>query len=302
MHRLRSALAAALVAPLLVLVAASGGATGPTTGPVAASAREPAPYDVDRFRLRADDDPRLQRAWRTWRGRDHQRYSTVVLRGCFCLEQKAVRTTVRRGEVTSVAYDGGRELRRPGYEMDALYRLLRRAHREAAVLEVRYRRGVPVSVYVDADRRIADEEYSLRVRVTDTDPPETFAYAVEPFRPTADDDAALRRAWQDWRGSAIRSYRTTVTRQAGEGTFPTVVTEVDGPVVREVGVTDPGAEAPRRGHEVERLYRQVRRLHATADEVEVRYDARGVPRRIAADPVAGAVDDELVLRVRLRAS
>ena len=66
--------------------------------------------------------------------------------------------------------DGARELRRPGYEMDALFRTLRKALASADRVVVSLRQGVPVSIYIDQDRRIADEEYGLRVRVVDTDP------------------------------------------------------------------------------------------------------------------------------------
>lgn len=300
----------ALLASLLLTagLTATAGPAGATSSSAAASVSADEPgYEIKRFHTRTDDDPQLVKAWRAWRGRDHQRYTTLVQRSCFCAEEPAIETKVRRGSVSSLTYEGrDRELTSAGYEMDALFRLLRSAHQEADLLRVSYRRGVPVSIFIDWDRRMADEELGLSVRVIDSDPQEPFAYAIKPFQPTGQDRARLRRSWQTWRAADIRSYTTTAARQAGEGDFPTLRTRVEGPVVREVEEVgaegEPDATTSERGYEVEHLYRLLRRLHRTADRVAVRYDERGVPRFISADPDAEVVDDEFVLRTTLRAS
>ncbi len=299
-------LAPTLLGAVLVAVPPPAAADGPALRGVAATAATaPAAlrrtgHPIKKFHVRPSDEPELAQGWRTWKARDHQRYTTVVERSCFCLPVPPTRTAVRRGRVTSVSYQGEKgEIDERGYEMDALYRQLRRAYRTAATVDVRYRRGVPVRAFIDGDELIADDELGLRVRVVDTDPPEPFAYAVTPFRLRRSDGEELRESWRAWRTSGLEAYVVTTTRQGGEGTSSTLRTYVDAPIVRDVKVVG-GGEAPRRGYEVERLYRMIRSLHRTADSVRVRYDEQGVPRLISADPVAEAVDDEFVLRVRLR--
>ena len=281
-----------LIAPLIAALAL---ALSPVAvPPVSAHAREAAaPYDVRPFTLRATDDPRLARAWHAWRGREHGHYTTVVLRSCFCPEQQPVRTRVRGGTVESVTHAGDdRQLAARGYEMDALFRLLRRAYRQADEVSVAYRRGVPRSIAVDWRAEVADEETYLRVTVVDADPAAPYAYAVTPFRIREDDRPALKRGWRHWRTTGLRDYATTVRRVAGEATYPVLRTDVHRGVVLDVAVVDGDGAAPRRGYEMERLYREVRRLYATADRVRVTYSKRGVPRLIRADPVVDAVDDE----------
>lgn len=150
---------------LLVPVVLTAGALA--SAPFAQAAAEPsAPYRIESFQLEKSDNARLARAWRTWTGRSLARYTTVVEETCFCPPQRALRTSVRGNRVISVTYQGrDRELARHGYEIEELFRLLRRAYAEAARLEVTYRAGVPVSIYIDWDERIADEEIGLNVKL-----------------------------------------------------------------------------------------------------------------------------------------
>lgn len=290
-----------LIAPLVAVLALA-----PLTGLAPAQAREPAaPYEVDHFTANAHDDPRLVRAWHAWEGRDHGRYTTVVQPSCFCPAQQAVRTEVRGGTVESVTYDGReRQLGQHGYEMDALFRLLRRAYAEADEVVVDYRRGVPSSIAIDWSRQIADEESYYRVTVVDTDRAAPYAYAITPFRVRPDDRPALKAGWRAWREAGLRDYTTTVRRVAGEPVYPIVRTDVSRGVVLGYRTVDApgheGAAPPRRGYEIERLYREIRRLYASADEVHVTYSERGVPRVISADPIEGAVDDEYFVQTSLR--
>lgn len=303
---MRTALGTSLALFLLatgLAVPAAASAPPPVRETVAdARAGAAAGYDIKRFRVSADDDPRLARSWRAWRGREHQRYTTVVQLRCFCPPQRAVETVVRKRAVTSVTFEGReRQLRRSGYEMEALYRLLRRAYAKADEVDVTYRRGVPVEIHIDWDERLADEEQTLRVAVVRADEPEPFAYPIRPFRITERDPDLLRRKWSRWLETGIRNYVSTA-RQAG--TLP-VRTVAVGPVVRRVETVVPDGDPTagpgvRRGYEVERLYRMLRTLYRTADILEVRYDGRGVPRRIFADPAAEVSGDEISLRVRVR--
>ncbi len=145
-----------LTLPLLALSTSPAGA--------AAAPDDTPGYAIKRFHVRTDDNPRLARQWRVWREREVRRYTTVVERSCFCIPQRPIRTVVRRGEVTSVTHEGRRrELRRHGYEMDAIYRVLRSAYRRADDVQVSYRHGVPVRVYIDYIRLAADDELGLTV-------------------------------------------------------------------------------------------------------------------------------------------
>mgnify|MGYP006864794326 CR=1 FL=1 len=286
------------------LLSASLGATSPASASAsvhAAAVREPG-YQVMPFRPRGSDDARLVKAWHAWQGRDHQRYTTVVGRFCGCEPEPRVSTEVAADRVTSVRYlHTDDELERHGYEMDELFRLLRAAYAEADDVTVRYLRGVPVSVAIVYGDRPSDRDTTMSVRVRKTDEAATYAYAIAPFRVRDDDRPVLRSSWRAWRASKTASYVVTTTRQGGEGAGSTLRTRVAGPVVDEVESVG-GEPAPRRGYEIERLYRMIRVLYRTADHVRVRYDERGVPRRISADPIEDAVDDEFVMTVRLRAS
>lgn len=258
------------------------------------------PYDVTPFRLHFGDDARLAHAWRTWEARDIERYSTVTSRACECLAEPPTRTDVRDGVVTSVRFRGDdEELGRDGFEIEALYRLVRRAHADADAVDVRYRSGVPSSIFIDWDERLADEETILSIKLTNA-AASSNGYAITRFRLRADDRPELKRAWRSWRAAGIDDYTTTVYRAAGEGGWPKLRTVVEGERVLAVRVVDDsGAKPPRRGHEMEQLFRFVRSLFRSADEVTVRFGPRGVPARISADPVEGAIDDEFFMRVVL---
>ncbi|MGA8256477.1 MAG: DUF6174 domain-containing protein [Nocardioides sp.] len=269
--------------------------------PTSAHAAE-TPYAVQPFKVRPDDDARLAEAWRTWQDRGAQRYSTFVERACECLPEPATRTDVRNGRVTSVRFQGSdEESGRDGYEMDALYRLLREGYADADAVRVEYSSGVPVSIYIDWDERLADEETILTVELAGAGAPPS-GYVIKPFSLRADDRPALKRAWRTWQRTGSGYYDTTVSRSAGEGTWPTVRTFVKGKTVFAVRVVgDSDAKPPRRGYEMDRLFRLVRSLYRSADEVTVRYGKRGAPRLISADPIKEAVDDEFFMRVTLRA-
>ena len=221
-----------------------------------------------------------------------------------------MRTDVEDGEVTSVTdLHRDDELERHGYEMDELFRILRAAYAQfdgAGEVIATYHQGALSTIVIDRKpRRVGPEERYL-IRLRKTDPAAEFAYAVLPFRSGAADRAALSRNWQVWRDLGPGSYVATTTRKAGEGSFPTLRTSVEGPLVRLVEEVDasgaPDATSSEHGYEVEHLYRVLRRLYRTADRLAVRYDDRGVPRFITADPDAEVVDDEFVLRTTLRAS
>ncbi len=288
-----------------MLVVGLGVTTAPATAAPSASASaataQAAPYEVVPFRPRGSDDARLVKAWNAWEGRDHQRYTTVVGRFCGCQPEPRVSTQVEAGQVTSVTHlhaDG--ELERHGYEMDELYRILRRAYDEADDVRVRYLDGVPVSIKIVYGAKPSDRDTTMSVRVRRTDEAAEFAYAIAPFRLRQDDRAVLARSWRAWRAAAITTYVATTSRQLVGGTSTTLRTSVDDTVVRSVEALD--GPAPRHGYEVERLYRTLRSLYRTADSVRVRYDGRGVPRRLAVDPDAQVAGDELVMRVTLRAA
>ena len=294
----------ALIASLVLV-----GALTSVSGPAGATSSRLAPddeprYVIEPFHPRGSDDARLVKAWRTWQGREHSRYRTVVGHSCECVPEGRIRTDVEGGHVTAVTqlHDDA-ELERHGYEMDELFRILRSAYESVGSDRVTatYHRGALVTIAIDRKPRRTGPEERYLARLRNTDAAADFAYGIRPFRSSAKDRAVLRRSWQAWRDGGIRSYTTTVRRQAGEGSFPTVRTTVDGPLVSRVEAVDSTDEV-KEGYEIERVYQMIRRLYRTAAQVRVRYDDRGVPRFISADPIAEAVDDEFVLRLSLRAS
>ncbi|WP_232680591.1 DUF6174 domain-containing protein [Nocardioides sp. R-C-SC26] len=150
-----------------ILAAPGAQASPPQTGSSAGSANG-APYRVKQFEPTSKDKKALVRAWRKWEGRDLDRYVSVVRRSCFCTPEsmQPVRTRVEDGRVTSVTYAGSSDqLREPGNEVESLYRLLRKAYAKAHSVRVTYRAGVPVSIGIDWDEMIADEETYLTVKV-----------------------------------------------------------------------------------------------------------------------------------------
>lgn len=157
----RAALALLLTGLLLGLAVPS------TAAPRGLAAAEPAaPYPVRSFEPRPSDPDRLERAWATWQARGLRRYVTRVETICFCLPGRPVLTEVRGRTVTSVRAQGRpRELRRRGYEVPQLYRLLRRAFRTADEVSVRFRGGVPRYVFLDRIAGAVDDEVTYVVRI-----------------------------------------------------------------------------------------------------------------------------------------
>ena len=124
---------------------------------------------VTPFELRASDNARLRAAWKRWVMARTPHYATRVERSCGeCpAPPPVVRTEVRRGRLVSVRTvpDGEPATWRQAQPMDRLYRLLRKAHREAEDVFVRYsKRGVPLSIAINWSDLIADEETYLSVR------------------------------------------------------------------------------------------------------------------------------------------
>jgi hypothetical protein len=134
------------------------------------AAAEPPGPEVRAFEPRASDDARLRAAWQRWVEARTPRHATRVARTCGeCQSQPPViRTEVRRGRLVSVrdVTDDRALPWQRAQPLDRLYRLLRKAYREAADVHVRYsERGVPLSIAIDWSELIADEETYLDVRV-----------------------------------------------------------------------------------------------------------------------------------------
>lgn len=109
-----------------------------------------------------------------WEARRPAAYSFVFQRVCFCLDTELVpiRLTVRNGRVVDGVPDGGTEVTGPDDPLvpryptiDDLHRSLVRARQRGATFEVEYHPQwpVPVSAYIDVDRRLADDEQGWRV-------------------------------------------------------------------------------------------------------------------------------------------
>jgi len=122
-----------------------------------------------RFVPDESDRPRLRAAWQRWAEARGTSYVTRVTRHCLaCGPRPAViRTEVRRNRLVAVHnQNNGHEVGwGRAWPMDRFYRLLRRGHRHADEVRVRYdRRGVPLRVAIDWDVLTADEETYLTIR------------------------------------------------------------------------------------------------------------------------------------------
>jgi hypothetical protein len=149
---------------LLVVLLASFGLTLTASTSAHADAGR---YRITAFHPERTDRAALVREWRVWKRHGIGAYSTTVSRGCFCPSEAPIVTDVRRHRVTSVHFAGTTdEVTGHGYEVEHLFRVLRRAYRTADVVTVHWtRRGVPRSIYVDPSRMVADDEYTLTVRL-----------------------------------------------------------------------------------------------------------------------------------------
>jgi hypothetical protein len=123
---------------------------------------------------------------------------------------------------------------------------------------------------------------------------------VKPFEPRASDNARLVAAWERWRKERTPRYVTRVQRSCECPPQPQIRTEVRRN--RLVSVSDgldhtlPWKEAwPMDG-----IYRLLRRGYRDADSVTVRYNERGVPRRLTIDWSKLIADEETILTVRAR--
>lgn len=106
---------------------------------------------------------RLDAARAKWRERGLRNYGYRVRRICFCPREwtRPYRVHVRRGRPV-----GPHRYVRDIDTVRELFAIVQRAiDGDADELAVRYgRRGVPVSIFIDRDRRVADEELGVRVR------------------------------------------------------------------------------------------------------------------------------------------
>ncbi len=102
------------------------------------------------------------------------------------------------------------------------------------------------------------------------------------------DSRALREAQADWRRQPLHSYQYRIERQCfclPKARGPTRITVRDG---RPRGTPEDFKDADT----VPELFDEVKEL-LPSDELSVRYDGRGVPRRIEADAVLDGSDDEI---------
>jgi hypothetical protein len=113
----------------------------------------------------------LTEARRLFRSQGLSDYSYVLTRGCFCTPEYREPTTVtiRGGRVVSaVSVSTGEPRNLDWYEsIDGLFDSLQAAiDDDAARIQAEYdpARGYPISVYIDLDERLADEEISYEAR------------------------------------------------------------------------------------------------------------------------------------------
>lgn len=163
-HRVMTTITRSSTAALLAvtLTALLGAVPGATAAPGLAD-----PQPVTPFVPGIDDDPDLAGAWQRWQSRGIDDYVLTVRLSCFCVPTDAVRTVVRNDSIRRVTQ--GHTQLRPGrgHSMDELFTMIREASVDADRVEVDYtRRGVPVSLTIDPDEMMADEETYYTVRLS----------------------------------------------------------------------------------------------------------------------------------------
>ncbi len=147
---MRSLLLAALLATALAAVPV---AAGQVTGP----GKKTDPGITDGSRQRA-----LSAARKSWKARGVPSYTYLLSVNCFCPPTTSVKIVVRRGIPAKTT---PRALKDEA-TVPRLFRKIQDAiDRKVARLVVTYGpRGVPRSIFVDSDTRIADEEIGYIVR------------------------------------------------------------------------------------------------------------------------------------------
>jgi hypothetical protein len=118
------------------------------------------------------------------------------------------------------------------------------------------------------------------------------------FEPAPTDDPELVAAWEAWESKGIDDYTTTVKLSCFCPRIPAIRTVVRDGEVRKVIQGDKRL-AHRKGHSMDQLFAMIREAHATADNVEVTYTPRGVPKSITIDPEELATDEESYYTVSL---
>jgi hypothetical protein len=141
---MRAALAIVVLTIALAGVPSALGALAPNRGPV-----DPGILDGSR-------QHRLDRARKAWRDAGVRSYSYRVRLTCFCGEQPNARMVVRGGRPAAGTPKDMRELA----TVPRLFRKIQSSiDDKVASIGVRYgRRGVPSSIAIDVDQRLADEE------------------------------------------------------------------------------------------------------------------------------------------------
>lgn len=125
------------------------------------------------------------------------------------------------------------------------------------------------------------------------------AHADDTFEPDAQDDAALVRAWEAWEAKGIEDYSTKVTLTCFCPESPVVRTVVRDGDVR--AVNQGGRRVGQaRGHTMDQLFLMLREAHKSADQVNVTYTSRGVPKSITIDPEKAIADEETYYTVQLK--
>ncbi|WP_457206760.1 DUF6174 domain-containing protein [Nocardioides sp. P5_C9_2] len=125
---------------------------------------------------------------------------------------------------------------------------------------------------------------------------------VKPFVPRTGDDVQLVRAWERWQSRGIEEYATRVSISCFCAPRPALRTEVHADDTQLVTTIEDEPQVRRvKGYGADRLFRLLHRAHADADSVEVTWTRQGLPREIAVDSIAGAVDDEVTYRIRFSA-
>ena len=119
----------------------------------------------------AEIQARLTNARALWRTQALNDYSYVFARSCFCApdSREPATVTVRGGVITTVVGVTSGTQREPAQfkTIVGLFDLIQEAiDRNAATINVEFdpSRGFVTSAYIDADQRIADEEYSIEAR------------------------------------------------------------------------------------------------------------------------------------------
>ncbi len=125
------------------------------------------PQPVTPFVPGIAEEPLLSGAWQAWQGKEIDDYAITVQRSCFCAPKPKIRTIIRNDTTRRVKQKGKQLRAGRGYSVDELYIMIRDAQAKGHQVDVDFnRRGIPVTIAIDPEPMVADDETFYKVSVS----------------------------------------------------------------------------------------------------------------------------------------